>query len=61
LQQDATHNHVIEDIDEFQSERYGLKKSNKMALNKTGIYWNLTSTALTSGQVGAKSGWIVST
>ena len=34
LQEDATHNHVIEDIDEFQEEKYGLKKSIKMALNK---------------------------
>ena len=34
LQEDATHNHVIEDIDEFQGEKYGLKKSIKMALNK---------------------------
>jgi hypothetical protein len=34
LQEDATHNHVIEDIDEFQLEKYGLKKSIKMALNK---------------------------
>jgi hypothetical protein len=34
LQEDATHNHVIEDIDEFQVEKYGLKKSIKMALNK---------------------------
>ena len=34
LQEDATHNHVIEDIDEFQMEKYGLKKSIKMALNK---------------------------
>ena len=31
LQEDATHNHVIEDIDEFQEEKYGLKKSIKMA------------------------------
>ena len=34
LQEDATHTHVIEDIDEFQEEKYGLKKSIKMALNK---------------------------
>jgi hypothetical protein len=34
LQEDTTHNHVIEDIDEFQLEKYGLKKSIKMALNK---------------------------
>jgi hypothetical protein len=34
LQEDATHNHVIEDIDEFQLDKYGLKKSIKMALNK---------------------------
>ena len=34
LQEDATHTHVIEDIDEFQGEKYGLKKSIKMALNK---------------------------
>jgi hypothetical protein len=34
LQEDATHNHVIEDIDFFQEEKYGLKKSIKMALNK---------------------------
>jgi hypothetical protein len=34
LQEDATHNHVIEDIDEIQLEKYGLKKSIKMALNK---------------------------
>jgi hypothetical protein len=26
LQEDATHNHVIEDIGEFQLEKYGLKK-----------------------------------
>jgi hypothetical protein len=35
LQEDANHNHVIEDIDDFQVEKYGLKKSIKMALNKT--------------------------
>jgi hypothetical protein len=34
LQKDSTRNHVIEDIDEFQLEKYGLKKSIKMALNK---------------------------
>jgi hypothetical protein len=34
LQEDDTHNHVIEDIDEFQLEKHGLKKSIKMALNK---------------------------
>jgi hypothetical protein len=34
LQEDATQNHVIEDIDEFQLGKYGLKKSIKMALNK---------------------------
>jgi hypothetical protein len=34
LQEDATHNHVIEDIDEFEEEKYGLKKSIKMTLNK---------------------------
>jgi hypothetical protein len=28
------HNHVIKDIDEFQLEKYGLKKSIKMALHK---------------------------
>jgi hypothetical protein len=34
FQEDSTHNHVIEDIDEFQLEKYGLKKSIKMAMNK---------------------------
>ena len=34
LQEDATHKDVIEDIDFFQGEKYGLKKSIKMALNK---------------------------
>jgi hypothetical protein len=34
LQEGTTYTNMIEDIDEFQLEKYGLKKSIKMALNK---------------------------